>query len=77
VRPARYLKGGNAAWQAAGHPLIAADAHMADEPIDVWLRPYERAGGVREGMIEYLTWETDLPERIARDGTADFAQYRP
>jgi hypothetical protein len=32
---------------------------------------------VREGMIEYLTWETDLPERIARDGTADFAQYRP
>jgi rhodanese-related sulfurtransferase len=76
-RPVRYLKGGNTAWQAAGHPLTAADAHMADEPIDVWLRPYERAGGVREGMIEYLTWETDLPERIARDGTADFAQYRP
>jgi 3-mercaptopyruvate sulfurtransferase SseA len=77
TRPVRYLKGGNTAWQAAGHPLTAADAHMADEPIDVWLRPYERAGGVREGMIEYLTWETDLPERIARDGTADFAQYRP
>jgi rhodanese-related sulfurtransferase len=76
-RPVRYLKGGNAAWQAAGHALTAADAHMADEPVDVWLRPYERAGGVREGMIEYLTWETDLPDRIARDGTADFAQFRP
>jgi hypothetical protein len=49
---------------------------MADEPIDVWLRPYERAGGVSEAMVEYLTWETDLPERIARDGTADFAQFR-
>jgi len=72
----RYLKGGNAAWQAAGHPLAADNPNLADEPIDVWLRPYERAGGVREGMVEYLTWETDLPERIARDGTADFAQFR-
>jgi rhodanese-related sulfurtransferase len=76
-RKVRYLKGGNAAWQAAGHPLTADEAHMADEPIDVWLRPYERAGGVSEAMVEYLTWETDLPERIARDGTADFAQFRP
>src|SRR5437660_920319 len=74
--PVRYLKGGNAAWQAAGHPLTADGANMADEPIDVWLRPYERAGGVSEAMVEYLTWETDLPERIARDGTADFAQFR-
>jgi rhodanese-related sulfurtransferase len=76
-RPVRYLKGGNAAWQAAGRPLTADDPKMADEPVDVWLRPYERAGGVREGMVEYLTWETDLPERVARDGTADFAQFRP
>ena len=74
--PVRYLDGGNAAWRAAGHPLTADGANMADEPIDVWLRPYERAGGVSEAMVEYLTWETDLPERIARDGTADFAQFR-
>jgi rhodanese-related sulfurtransferase len=76
-RPVRYLKGGNAAWQAAGHPLTTDDTNMADEPIDVWLRPYERAGGISEAMVEYLTWETDLPERIARDGSADFAQFRP
>jgi 3-mercaptopyruvate sulfurtransferase SseA len=76
-RAVRYLDGGNAAWRAAGHPLTADGANMADEPIDVWLRPYERAGGVSEAMVEYLTWETDLPERIARDGTADFARYRP
>jgi rhodanese-related sulfurtransferase len=76
TRPVYYLQGGNAAWQAAGHALTAEDANMADEPIDVWLRPYERAGGVSAAMVEYLTWETDLPERIARDGTADFAQFR-
>jgi rhodanese-related sulfurtransferase len=76
-RPVHYLEGGNAAWQATGHALTADDPNMADEPIDVWLRPYERAGGVSEAMVEYLTWETDLPERIARDGTADFAQFRP
>ena len=76
-RPVHYLQGGNAAWQAAGHALTVDDANMADEPIDVWLRPYERAGGVSAAMIEYLTWETDLPERIARDGTANFAQFRP
>jgi rhodanese-related sulfurtransferase len=75
--PVRYLEGGNSAWQVAGYPLTADGANMADEPIDVWLRPYERAGGVSAAMVEYLTWETDLPERIARDGTADFAQFRP
>ena len=74
--PVRYLEGGNAAWRLAGHQLTAHDARMADEPIDAWLRPYERAGGVSEAMVEYLTWETDLPERIARDGSADFAQFR-
>jgi len=76
-RPVHYLQGGNAAWETAGHALSADDTNMADQPIDVWLRPYERAGGVSAAMVEYLTWETDLPERIARDGTADFAQFRP
>ncbi len=76
-RPARYLDGGNAAWQAAGHPLTRDGARMADEPIDVWLRPYERAGGVAAAMQEYLSWETDLPARVDRDGTADFMRFRP
>src|SRR5205085_10870342 len=38
----RWLAGGNAAWRAAGHPLTDAEPRMADEPIDVWLKPYER-----------------------------------
>src|SRR5215510_6467595 len=41
-RPVRALKGGNAAWLAAGHALTAADTRMADEVVDAWLKPYER-----------------------------------
>jgi rhodanese-related sulfurtransferase len=71
----RWLEGGNAAWHAAGFPLIQDDTRMADEPVDAWLKPYERPNGVRDAMAEYLAWETDLLPRIARDGTARFAPF--
>jgi rhodanese-related sulfurtransferase len=74
--PVRFLDGGNAAWQAAGHPLAAADPRMADEPIDAWLKPYERASDTTKAMSDYLAWEVDLLARIARDGAVDFAQFR-
>jgi rhodanese-related sulfurtransferase len=69
--PARYLSGGNAAWQAEGFPL-STDARMADEPLDYWPKPYERAGDAKAAMNEYLAWEVDLLPRIARDGTTRF-----
>jgi rhodanese-related sulfurtransferase len=69
--PARYLRGGNAAWQEAGLPL-SAEARMADEPLDYWPKPYERSGDTTNAMNEYLSWETDLLPRIERDGTARF-----
>jgi rhodanese-related sulfurtransferase len=68
----RYLAGGNAAWKAAGHALSADDPRMADEAVDVWLKPYERASGVQDAMNEYLTWEVDLLERIRRDDSVSF-----
>jgi len=68
----RYLAGGTAAWQSAGQPL-SQEPHMADDAIDVWLKPYERSGDTRGAMSEYLSWEVDLIERIARDGTCRFA----
>jgi len=71
----RTLSGGNAAWRAAGLPLTADDPRMADEAIDVWLKPYERPDGVKQAMAEYLKWETDLLPRIARDGCARFARF--
>ena len=69
--PIRWLKGGNAAWAAAGFPL-SGDAKMADEPLDAWLKPYERPGNPKAAMNEYLSWEIDLLARIARDGTTNF-----
>jgi len=71
-RPVRYLAGGNAAWSAAGFPLVSGEDRMADEAIDVWLRPYEQPRAAEAAMREYLTWETDLLPRIERDGTARF-----
>jgi rhodanese-related sulfurtransferase len=71
-----YLDGGNAAWRAAGLPLTAQDPRMADEPIDAWLKPYERPDGVKQAMADYLAWETDLLPRIARDGCAKFEVMR-
>jgi len=65
------LHGGNAAWRAAGHP-ISTEPKMADEPLDVWLKPYERPNDTESSMSEYLAWETDLLPRIARDGTTRF-----
>jgi rhodanese-related sulfurtransferase len=74
--PVRYLDGGNAAWRAAGFALTKDDRRMADDPVDAWLKPYERADGVRQAMADYLAWETDLLPRIARDGCARFEVMR-
>jgi rhodanese-related sulfurtransferase len=70
-KPVHWLKGGNAAWAALGFPL-STNAKMADEPLDVWLKPYERAGDPKAAMNEYLSWEIDLLSRIERDGTTNF-----
>jgi rhodanese-related sulfurtransferase len=73
--PVKWLKGGTAAWTAAGRPL-SKDARMADEAIDVWLKPYEKPGDPKAGMQEYLTWEVDLIDRIKQDGTTNFLPSR-
>ena len=70
-RPVRFLDGGNAAWQAAGH-AFSDEAKLADEAVDQWRKPYERAGDNAAAMAEYLAWETDLLPRIERDGSLTF-----
>jgi rhodanese-related sulfurtransferase len=70
-RPARALRGGNAAWRAVGYP-VSAEPLLASTPVDLWLKPYERLGDTAGAMAEYLSWETDLLTRIARDGTCNF-----
>ena len=71
----KWLKGGNDAWTAAGRPL-SRESQMADEALDVWLKPYERPGDPKAGMQEYLTWEVDLIDRINQDGTTNFIPAR-
>jgi rhodanese-related sulfurtransferase len=73
--PVHWLKGGNAAWAAAGFPLSTAEK-MADDPIDVWLKPYERPNDHEAAMNAYLSWETDLLDRIKQDGTTHFLPAR-
>ena len=72
--PVRFLDGGNAAWQAAGHAL-SSEPKMADEAIDQWRKPYDRGGDSKAAMDEYLAWETDLLPRIERDGSLKFAPF--
>jgi 3-mercaptopyruvate sulfurtransferase SseA len=74
--PVRWLEGGNAAWQAAGYALTADDLRMADEVVDLWLKPYERPNDTTKAMEEYLAWEVDLLQRIERDGTTNFTLLR-
>jgi hypothetical protein len=74
--PVHCLEGGNAAWRAAGFALTKDDPRLADEPVDAWLKPYERPDGVKQAMADYLAWETDLLPRVARDGCARFAVMR-
>ncbi len=70
--PVRWLNGGNAAWRAAGYALTPEDVRMADEAVDLWLKPYERPNDTAKAMDEYLAWEVDLLQRVERDGTANF-----
>ena len=77
ARPVRYLGGGNAAWVASGRALANDRPRLADEPIDAWLKPYERDSGNTAAMNEYLSWEIDLPQRIEQDGTCRFRPLLP
>ncbi len=70
-----YLDGGTAAWTASGRALADGEENMADVADDMWLRPYDRTGGVEQAMNEYLAWEIDLVDQIERDGTVRFRAY--
>jgi len=48
-----------------------------DDPIDVWLKPYERPAQQEAAMNEYLSWEIDLAERVAQDPSCRFRPLVP
>lgn len=72
-RPVKVLAGGNAAWKAAGLPLATGMDRLADEPDDLSLSARDRPPAERERyMREYLAWEIDLVNQIARDTDCRF-----
>src|SRR6266436_6190114 len=71
--PVKVLAGGTAAWQAAGLPLETGVDRLASEPDDVSLSARDRPPAERERyMREYLAWEIDLVNQIARDADCRF-----
>ena len=68
----RPISAGRQHGVAAARLPFSTEPHMADDPVDVWLKPYERAGDTTGAMNEYLSWEVDLVTRIERDGTCNF-----
>jgi rhodanese-related sulfurtransferase len=74
---ARWLKGGRAAWRDAGQATEACAGD--DDPLlltatdDMWYPPWARASGIEQAMQQYLTWEVDLLDQLAREPYLKFA----
>ncbi len=71
-RPVKVLAGGTAAWKAAGLPLETGMGPLASEPDDVALSARERTADRERYMREYLAWEVNLVNQIARDADCRF-----
>ncbi len=71
-RPVKVLAGGTEAWKAAGLPLETGMGPLADEPDDVSLSARDRPADRERFMREYLAWEIDLVNQIARDTDCRF-----
>jgi rhodanese-related sulfurtransferase len=70
--PILVLEGGTEAWAKAGLPIETGASHMASEPVDVVLSARERGVGREEAMREYLAWEIDLVNQMAKDDDQRF-----
>ena len=71
-RPVKVLAGGTAAWQAAGLPFETGMGPLASEPDDVALSARDRPADRERYMREYLAWEVELVNQIARDSDCRF-----
>ena len=73
LRLPMVLAGGTAAWKAAGLPLETGMGPLASEPNDIALSARDRPPAERERyMREYLAWEVELVNQIARDSDCRF-----
>lgn len=77
-RDVKILAGGTQAWIENSQPLEFGFTRMADEPVDLWYKPYEFSDddkNIEQAMEQYLTWEVDLVGQIERDGTTEFKVF--
>ena len=72
-RPVAVLTGGQAAWMAAGLPLVAGEEQILSARIDRYRRPYEGTAVPPQAMQAYLDWEHGLVAQLQRDGSHRFA----
>lgn len=71
-RRVRVLKGGTAAWKAAGRPLETGFSNALTPPDDIYKRPYVGTDNAAAQMQAYLDWEYGLVDQLRRDGTHGF-----
>jgi rhodanese-related sulfurtransferase len=63
------LAGGTAEWSNAGHPLEAGNGTILGDPDDIFLKAFEKATAVEQGLDAYLDWERSLPRAVLADAT--------
>ncbi len=70
------LDGGRTAWRQAKNPVevidMDDDGFLLSVTDDMWYPPWSRKEGVRESMIEYLTWEVGLMEFVSEETYVSF-----
>ncbi|MDR3467893.1 MAG: rhodanese-like domain-containing protein [Xanthobacteraceae bacterium] len=71
-----WLRGGNAAWQAAGRALTSDAPRFVRPPDDVYKRPYEGTDNPGTAMQGYIDWELQLVAQLANDGVSRFHVVR-
>ena len=71
------LRGGNAAWRAAGFELVSQPTSALSEVEDIRLKAREQGGDIEAAMRAYLTWEINLVKDMASDDDQRFAVYVP
>jgi cystathionine beta-lyase len=73
IREVRLLRGGLAAWTAAGFATVASAGQPADRDcIDFLFFVHDRHAGNREAMKQYLAWETGLMKQLGEQDKSVF-----
>jgi rhodanese-related sulfurtransferase len=65
--PVMILIGGTQAWIQAGLPIETGTTCLAHQADDVFLAPRERGENREDAMRDYLTWEINLVNDMAKD----------